>query len=169
MSTARALVSVEEYLSADYEVDCDYVDGEVLERNMGDRDHAWLQMAIGSYFFSRRKEWNITVLPEIRIRVSPTRFRIPDIAVLLGDTEEKIPTKPPFLCIEILSPDDRWSRVEGRINDFLKMGVRYVWVIDPESRQIYMATPQDGLREIKDGVLRTENPEFRVPLSELFA
>jgi Uma2 family endonuclease len=73
---------------------------------------------------NRRREWNITVLPEIRIRVGATRFRIPDIAIILGDTDEKIPTKPLFLCIEILSPDDRWSRVEGRISDFLKMGHR---------------------------------------------
>ncbi len=169
MSTARTLIPVEEYLTADYEVDCDYVDGEVLERNMGDRDHSWLQGVLTAYFFNRRKEWNILVLPEIRIRVSATRYRIPDIAVLLGDTDEKILTKPPFLCVEILSPDDRWSRVEGRINDFLKMGVRYVWVIDPETRQIYVATPEEGLREIKDGVLRTANPEFLIRLSELFS
>jgi Uma2 family endonuclease len=136
---------------------------------MGDRDHAWLQAALAAYFFNRRKEWNITVLPEIRIRVSPTRYRIPDVAVLLGDTEEKILTKPPFLCIEILSPDDRWSRVESRINDFLKLGVRYVWAIDPETRQIYVATLEAGLREIKDGVLRTSEPAFEVAVSDLFA
>ena len=161
------MISVEEYLSADYEVDCDYVDGEVIERNMGDRDHAWLQGILTAYFVVRRKEWNITVLPEIRIRVGPSRYRIPDIAILLGDTEEKIPTKPPFLCIEILSPDDRWSRVEGRISDFLKMGVRFVWVIDPGTRQIFVATPEEGLREMKDGVLRTAEPAFEVALSEL--
>jgi hypothetical protein len=46
MSTARALISLEEYLSTVYEVDCDYVDGEVLERNTGDRDHSWLQGAL---------------------------------------------------------------------------------------------------------------------------
>lgn len=49
------------------------------------------------------------------------------------------------------------------------MGVPFVWVIDPESRQIYIATPKDGLREAKDGVLRTENPSFEVPLAELFS
>lgn len=49
------------------------------------------------------------------------------------------------------------------------MGVRYVWVIDPETRQIYVATPDEGLREIKDGILRTADPEFLVTLSELSA
>ncbi|SRR5712691_4875323 len=169
MSATRALISVEEYLTTVYQPDCDYVDGEVLERNMGERDHAWLQAALIGHFYARRKEWNITILPEMRVQVKATRFRIPDVCVVLGDTEEQILTHPPFLCIEILSPDDRWVRVKARINDFLAMGVPYVWVLDSQTRQAYVATPAEGLREVKDGVLRTENPALHVSLSELFS
>jgi Uma2 family endonuclease len=121
------------------------------------------------YLFERRKPWNITVLTSMRIQVAPTRFRIPDVCVVLGETKERILTKPPFLCIEILSPEDRLARVKARIDDFLAMGVPYVWVIDAKTRQIYIATPADGLREVRDGILRTENPAFHVPLNELFA
>lgn len=169
MTTARAPISVEEYLTTVYESDCDYVDGEVLERNMGERDHAWLQGVLIAYFVVRRNEWNITVLPEMRVQIKPTRFRIPDICVVLGDTHERILTRPPFLCIEILSSEDRWGRVEARINDFLAMGVAYVWVIDPATRQTYVATAKDGLREVKDRVLRTENPAFALSLDEIYA
>jgi Uma2 family endonuclease len=169
MRTTRSLTSIEEYLTSVYQPDCDYVDGEVLERNMGERDHAWLQAALAAYFFTRRKEWNITVLPEMRVQVKPTRFRIPDVCVVLGDTEEQILTKPPFLCIEILSPDDRWVRVKDRINDFLAMGVPYVWLIDSQTRQAYVATPAEGLREVKDAVLKTANPAFQVSLTELLS
>ncbi len=59
MSATRALISVEEYLATSYRPDCDYVDGEVVERNLGEQDHSWLQAALGSYFFVRRKEWNV--------------------------------------------------------------------------------------------------------------
>jgi Uma2 family endonuclease len=169
MQTTRSLTSIEEYLTSVYQPDCDYVDGEVLERNRGERDHAWLQAALAAYFFTRRKEWNITVLPEMRVQVKPTRFRIPDICVVLGDTEEQILTQPPFLCVEILSPEDRWVRVKERINDFLAMGVPYVWVIDSQTRQAYIATPAEGLREVKDGVLKTTNPAFQVSLTELLS
>jgi Uma2 family endonuclease len=169
MPATRSLISVEEYLTTVYRPDCDYVDGEVLERNMGERDHAWLEAAVTAFFFVRRKEWNITVLTEMRVQVQATRFRIPDVCIVLGDTEERILTRPPFLCIEILSPDDRWVRVKARINDFLAMGLPYVWVLDSQTRQAYVATPAEGLREVKDGVLRTENPAFHVSLSELFS
>lgn len=169
MPAARELTSVDEYLTTVYEPDCDYVDGEVLERNMAEWDHGELQVTLGAYFFNRRKEWNIAVVPEQRIQVTPTRFRIPDLCVVLGGKPgEQILTKPPFLCVEILSPEDRWSRVEARIDDFIAMGVPYVWVLDPSTRKAYIATSAEGLREVKDGVLRTANPTFQVALSELF-
>jgi Uma2 family endonuclease len=164
----RTLISVEEYLETSYRPDRDYVDGEVVERNLGTRDHGWLQAAIAAYFFNRRRQWNITVLTELRIHVKPTRFRIPDVCVILGDTDEQIPTKPPFLCIEVLSPKDRMKRVQERITDFLEMGVPYVWVINPATRQAYVATPSEALREVKTDVLKTENPVFEVPLNEIF-
>jgi len=87
--------------------------------------------------------------------------------VVLGSTNENILTKPPFLCIEILSPD-RWSRVKARSDDFLAMGVPFVWVIDPETREGYTVTPAEGLREVTDGVLRSTNPAFELALGELF-
>jgi Uma2 family endonuclease len=165
----RTLISVEEYLETSYRPDCDYVDGEVVERNLGTRDHGWLQTAIAAYFFSRRRQWNITVITELRVRVKSTRFRIPDVCVILGDTAEQVLTQPPFICIEVLSPKDRMKRVQERVTEFLEMGVSYVWVLNPETKQAYMATPGEALREVKTGVLRTENPTLEVPLSEIFA
>lgn len=166
---ARTLVSVEKYLRTSYRPDCDYVDGEVVERNLGEYNHASLQMAIAAYLFARRHQWHIIVLPGMRVQIKPNRFRIPDICVILGEPSEKILTKPPFLCIEILSPEDRMSRVRERIDDYLEMGVPYVWVLDPETRLAYTATHADGLCEVKSGVLATENPKLEMPLSELFS
>jgi Uma2 family endonuclease len=168
MST-RTLISVEEYLATSYRPDCDYVDGVIEERNLGERDHSSLQMAVAAYFFIRRKEWGISVFPEQRVQVKPTRFRIPDVCVVLGGKPaEQIFTKPPFLCTEVLSPEDRMSRVEERIDDYLAMGVPYVWLLDPATRRAYAATAADGLREVKSGLLRTENPSLEVPLDEIF-
>jgi hypothetical protein len=42
MST-KSLMSVEEYLRTSFEgCDCEYVDGEIAERNMGEFDHGRL-------------------------------------------------------------------------------------------------------------------------------
>jgi hypothetical protein len=53
------------------------------------------------------------------------------------------------------------------MNDFLSMDVPYIWVVDYETRHAYVAAPDEGLREVRDGVLRTDNPRFEFSLSEL--
>jgi hypothetical protein len=54
------------------------------------------------------------------------------------------------------------------MDDYLAMGVPFVWLLDPATRRAYMATVADVLREVKGGVLRTENPALEVPLDEVF-
>ena len=164
---SRTLISVEEYLRTSYRPDCDYVDGEVLERNVGETDHSWLQMVLSASLFGRREEWDITVLPEQRVQVTARRFRIPDICVVRGPKPaEQILIRPPFICIEILSPEDRWPRVQQRIDDYLAMGVPHVWVLDPATKTAYAVTSQ-GTHQVTD-TLKTDNPSVEVPLSEIF-
>jgi Uma2 family endonuclease len=164
---ARTLISVEEYLASSYEPDCDYVDGHIEERNLGERPHSRLQGRL-LVALSGQASAGTEILPEVRVQVKPSRFRVPDICIAVDDSDEPILTKPPFLCVEVLSPEDRVSRIETRIQDYLKMGVPYVWVLDPETKQAYVATAADGLREVKTGVLATVNPVFEVRLAEVF-
>ena len=165
---AGTLITVEEYLATAYSPDCDFIDGHIEGRNLGERDHSSLQMAIAAYLYAQRKKLGISVYPEQRIRVREKRYRVPDVCVLSSPTEEQVLTKPPFICIEIVSPQDRMIRIQERVKDYLDMGVPYVWVLDPETRTAYCATPTEGLREIKSGILVTENPAIEVPLAELF-
>lgn len=162
------MVSLEEYLESTYEPDCDFVDGQLEERALGEWKHGELQMLIGAYLLGRYRSQGVCVISELRLRVTPSRVRIPDLAVYLQDPQQRVPTIPPFIAIEILSPDDRMSRVERRIADFLNMGAKQVWLIDPETRQAYTATAEEGLREVKSGVLRTADPLIELPLSEAF-
>jgi Uma2 family endonuclease len=163
------MISVEEYLGTSYESDCDYVDGEAIERNWGDLDHSWLQSLLIVWFSRRYENDGVFVFPELRVRVKPTRYRVPDICLTLGFPNEQILTKPPFLCIEILSPEDRMTRIIERIDDYREMGVAYMWVLDPKLKLAYTATAAEGLRELRSNVLKTENSALEVPLSEIFA
>lgn len=168
MGALITLVTVEEYLHTDYSPDCDYVDGAILERNVGEKDHSKAQWEILFYLRQRRKQWNIFAIQELRIQVSPTRYRVPDICVVVGpEPDEQILTSPPFLCIEILSPEDRMGRMQQRIDDYLAFGVRYVWVVDPQTRKAWIYISESS-REVRDGMLRTENPEILVPLEAVF-
>ncbi len=161
------LTPVEEYLSTSYRPDREYIDGTLLERNVGERDHSRLQMALSAFLHSRREKLAIHVYPEQRVQVAASRFRVPDICVIAGDEpEEQILTTPPFICIEILSKSDRMSEMQERIEDYLSFGVPYVWVLDPRTKRAYLHT-SDGNREEKQA-LRTQNPEIVVQLQVVF-
>ena len=166
--SAETLISVEEYLATSYRPDCDYIDGHIEERNLGEWDHSSLQMMVSAYLFARRKQWGANVVIQQRVQISATRFRIPDICVVLGEPDGQILRKAPFICIEILSVDDPLKRVRERLKDFLDMGVPYIWVVDPQARTAYSFTAAEGLHEVKSGILKTENPAIEVPLDELF-
>lgn len=165
---SRTLVSEQEYLSTAYSPDCDYVDGEVQERNMGEWDHGSAQTLLAAYFAARRREWGIKVGTETRVQIGPTRYRVPDVCVVLGAPDGQILRKAPFLCVEVLSPEDRLTRVRARIQDFLDLGVPNVWVLDPQTREAFEISPSGDWHKVKDGVLRTANPCFEVPLAEIF-
>jgi hypothetical protein len=59
-----------EYLSTDYRPDVNYVDGEIAERNVGEKGHSRLQMLLSAYLFNREAEYSIHVLSS-----SGSRFR----------------------------------------------------------------------------------------------
>ncbi|HZZ40638.1 MAG TPA: Uma2 family endonuclease [Acidobacteriaceae bacterium] len=152
-------ISVEEYLSTSYRPDCDYVDGRVEERNLGTFDHAYIHGLLVQLFLNRMGEWQCLALPEQRVRVGGGRFRIPDVCVVRRSApREPIIGHASLLCIEILSPEDRMSRIRERVEDYFILGTENVWVVDPELRKGYVCSRR-GFQEPENGVL--EIPERR--------
>jgi Uma2 family endonuclease len=155
-----------EYVDTSYRPDCDFIDGEVRERNVGEYPHArWMGLVMCALFeFEKRS--GIWVCLSLRTQVSPTRIRVPDVVVMQAAPAGQIVTEPPFVCVEILSPRDGFIDMWERIDDYLAFGVRYVWVINPENRRAFVYTA-GNVHEAKDGVLTTTDPEIRLNLAEL--
>lgn len=161
------LISEEEYRRSSYDPDCEYADGVVIERNLGEQDHSWLQGVLFAWFFVRRKAWGIQVFPELRHRIREGRYLIPDICVIHGPRpSEKVFDKPPLIWIEILSPEDRPIRVNEKVRELREFGAENIWVIDPETLEAEIHT-QQGSRKIEDGVLRVPGTPIEVPLQAL--
>ena len=81
MGTTTQFVPLDVYLRSSYEPDAEYVDGEIQERPMGEFDHSSWQQAVQRWFWQNEREWNVRVRPELRVQVSSTRFRVPDVTV----------------------------------------------------------------------------------------
>jgi len=163
-------LSLEEYLHTSYRPDCDFVDGQIEERNVGETKHGLLQIELGFWFRSRRDEWKIRVISELRTRVSKNRVRIPDISVAYDDDaiKEQVRTTPPLIAIEILSPEDRLNRIIVRLQDYLAMGIENLWVLDPTERVAYTYTSA-GLKLIDTTRLTIPNSPIYLDLPEIFS
>ena len=137
MSTTTEFVPLAVYLKSDeYEPAAEYVDGVIEERPMGEDSHAAMQLAICAWFLKHGNEWNTRVRPELRVQVAATRFRIPDVTVLdRSQPIEQVATRPPLAVFEVLSPEDTVQRLKSKLNDYQKMGIPEVWVVDPETRE----------------------------------
>jgi len=162
------LLTVQEYLTSSFEVDCDYVDGRLEERNLGEFDHARLQSLFDRWFGSHEDEWRVVVVVEQRVQVSPTRFRVPDVCILLADGPiEQVVRTAPLVCIEILSPEDTLSRLGAKVDDYLQMGVEHVWVVDLANR-IGWECKSEGWTHPRDGRFSVPGTEIYVSMAELF-
>lgn len=162
------LTPVREYLSTSYRPDRDFIDGELKERNVGEQPHASIQGILTAIFHANRDAWQVRALPEQRVQVTPTRYRIPDICILRrSDPKDPIITTPPLLCIEVLSKDDTLTELQERVNDYSAMGVAHIWAIDPLLRIGYVASPRGFVRP-EDGTLSVPNTGITVRLADLF-
>ena len=169
MATAPPLLSIEEYLRTSYHPDADYVDGEIEERNLGEFEHARLQLLIGAFFASREKDWHIRGVVEQRIRITSSRVRVCDLALLRADApREKVTETPPLICIEIMSTEDRLSRAKVVLADYFAIGVPNIWLIDPIRRSAF-TFDANGLQEADPKNLTVANKPIRLDLTEAFA
>lgn len=168
MATAT-FIPIDQYLRKTYRPDCDYVDGEVRERNLGEQPHAFAQAIIGSMFHQHWKEWSIVAGISLRIRVSATRIRVADICVMRrSDPPEPVVLVAPLICVEVLSSEDTLDSLRERVDDYLHMGTRHVWLIDPFHHKAWTATCS-GYDEIGAGVFIIPDTQIRISPTEIFS
>ena len=165
MSTA-ALVPLSDYLNHSMDPDCEYLEGRLVERNLGEISHGDAQGRTYAFvLFHQRGFWAGV---EIRVQVRPDRYRVPDVVVVRGGRPSgRIITSPPEIAVEVLSPEDRAAEVQDKIDDYLQFGIPAVWLIDPERQRAWIHT-REGAREVSDGVLRNPARDLEVPLSAVF-
>jgi Uma2 family endonuclease len=53
--------------------------------------------------------------------------------------------EPPLVAVEVLSPNDKPSKVNEKVRDYLKNGVKLVWLLDPEEKKVTIYRPGSGL------------------------
>jgi Uma2 family endonuclease len=178
MSTG-VLVPLEEYLATTYHPDREYVDGELVERNVGEYNHSLLQSLVATsinILGASVRPRRFVALTEQRVRVregadAVRRYRIPDVIVLpAGHRKTPVTIDPPTVAIEILSPDDSLNQIFEKCREYLKLGVPNVWILDPRALRIYTVTDTD-VSQITNGIVSFEclGEQVTVDFNPIFA
>src|SRR5436305_9400744 len=115
------LLSVEEYLNTPYHPDLEFVDGVLMERNVGDWLHSLIQSNV--LFALRQKYPHLKVVAELRSSVTATRYRLPNVCVQLAAPSTKYLLEAAFVVVEVLSEDDVMSRVIEKLREYADKGV----------------------------------------------
>ena len=134
---------------------------------MGEWDHCRLQMLLSRYLSNREKQWGIIVVPEQRVQVKATRYRVPDISVVTGPAPLARSSKNLLSCaLKSCLATTAWRRCWSASTTTSALGFATFWLIHPRTLRAFVYTPE-RVMEAKDGILRTEGPDVCVPLAEL--
>jgi Uma2 family endonuclease len=140
-------ITEERYLTDPEFEHSEFVDGLVVERNLGSKPHARLQSKccrkLDEYFDTHSGGYAV---PELHCRLKirgRTRFRIPDVAVVLGDTseEQRYLERSPDLVVEVRSPEDSLTSQLRKMNDYFENGCRLAWLVLPEESAVVILAP----------------------------
>ncbi|MCU1234269.1 MAG: hypothetical protein JWP63_2236 [Candidatus Solibacter sp.] len=160
------LLSVEEYLNTSYDPDVEFVDGVLVERNVGDWLHSLIQSNV--LFALRRKYPHLKVVAELRSSVTGTRYRLPDVCVLLAPPKTKYLLDAAFLVVEVLSESDVMSVVIEKLKEYANKGVPNVWLIDPRLQVVFTYVPPT-LVEVEGEAVSGKDGSVELSRAEIFA
>ncbi len=170
----------EELLEMSDGVGFELVDGQLVERNLS-MESSWvggeLFRLLGNH--CREKQLGFVFPADAGYECfpdSPKKIRRPDVSFVAhsrfpnGTIPVRFMKLAPDLAVEVVSPHDLYENVLAKVGEYLSVGVRLVWIIDPKQRaaQIYRL---DGTTTFlrSGGELSGEDvvPEFRCPLKLL--
>lgn len=128
----------------------EYADGEVAQKPMPTLDHGVIQRLLSFVLTLYLRAHPLGEAgSEVRCIFGPAgreRTYVPDYIFVTSARFQAGPLPvrgAPDLAVEILSPDDRMSRVMRKVRFYLLHGVRAVWLIDPDRRTVMVLTPPD--------------------------
>jgi len=133
------------------------VDGILFEMEPPGAEHGIVAMRIGMLLAAHvnAHDLGLAFAGEIGflLRSNPDTVRAPDAGFIsqarieaAGGIPKGYWPGPPDLAVEVVSPDDRRSKVEGKALDWLASGTRAVVVLDPPLRTATVYRARDDIR-----------------------
>ena len=167
MSAVSTLISVQDYLAHETKPASEYVDGVLRQKPMPTWKHGLIQQRIGQLLDNAAPA--LVSASEVTVQIRAGKFLVPDVLAQRRDAiQDPYPVEPVHLCVEILSPSDRFSEALAKCEEYHAWGVVMTWILDPDERRAWLFQKQHRPEEVAaDGSLIAEG--VSVPLAAVFA
>jgi Uma2 family endonuclease len=175
-ATATKSTTIEEYLSEPAYEHSEYVNGAVVELNLGTKQHARIASRCAyklEQYLEQHPGGSVYVELRCRLRIGgQTCYRLPDVCYVLSPFEERYLERAPDLCAEIRSPDDSISNSIAKFADYFANGCKLGWLILPEEQSVLVltpGTPAPTVARISDALGGGSLlPGLQIPVASLF-
>lgn len=103
------------------------------------------------------------------------QVRKPDVSFIHGSRLAAVPKGHikinPDLAVEVISPNDLYSEVQQKVQEYQRAGFPLIWVVDPGTRTVDVLESGRPMQRLSLGDALTGVsvlPEFRCELAEIF-
>jgi Uma2 family endonuclease len=160
---------------------CELVRGELVMMSPAGAEHGSIivniTIPLGAYVKQNGLGRTYGAETGFIIHRNPDTVRAPDVSVVRTDRIPGAMPKgffpgAPDLAVEVVSPDDRASKVSAKVYDWLDAGCLAVWVADPPTRTVtvYRSRAQVAVLGLGDQLTGDDVvPGFSMPVAEVFA
>lgn len=156
------------------------VEGEIVYMSPTGHPHGFVEFNIGTalHNFVRKHKLGRVLGGEVGIytKRNPDTVRGADVAFISKARLAQVQSQSyldvaPELIVEILSPDDRWSEVTEKLEEYFAIDVQMVWIADPQRQQVHVYRSMTDVERLKaeDELSGGEVlPGFGITVAELF-
>src|SRR5262249_12850519 len=150
--------------SAERKPHFELLDGEAVQKPLPTKLHSILQFVLAVML----KELGFKSRPELTLAIDESWEPVPDVTGILGTEEDPYPTHAVAVAIEVLSPDDRFTRVLQKCRKYAEWGVQDVLVFDPLAKEAWNWDATEGNLVRISGKHRLRALPVDLDLTEVF-
>ena len=181
--TGERLITGEEFYAMGEEatMGLELVAGRIVGTNMPTgHPHGVIELNIGAALrqYARDNKSGQVMVGEVGIftRRQPDRVRGADVIYISKERFAKRQSQSfldvvPEIVVEVVSPNDTWRQFNQKLHEYFEIGVRNVWVVDPESKSVVVYRSFIDFQEFTeaDGLTAADIlPGFSLPVHDIF-
>lgn len=111
-----------------------------------------------------------------KLESNPDTVLAPDVAFIsrerVGEISKKYREGAPDLAVEVISPGESRNRIEKKVGQWLQLGARVVWIVNPQTATVTVYRADGGVKVLSASDELTGDdvvPGFQIPITEIFS